>query len=73
MITLQIEDKRVETIFLNEFHSNKERFFEFIKNSYEKTKQSDIQKNSDIDLMYAQESVMARAWDNEQDKVWDEL
>ena len=34
MITLNIENKKVEDIFLNEFHSNKEKFIEFIENSF---------------------------------------
>jgi len=34
MLTLKIENKKVEEIFLNEFHSNKEKFFEFIEKSF---------------------------------------
>jgi LPS O-antigen subunit length determinant protein (WzzB/FepE family) len=72
VITLKIEDENIEKIFLNEFHSNKEKFFEFIQNSYEKMKSSK-EDNFDLDLMKSQEVSMSKTWDNDQDKAWDEL
>ncbi|MEA1892124.1 MAG: hypothetical protein U9N33_05365 [Campylobacterota bacterium] len=73
MITLKIENEKVESIFLNEFHSNREKFFEFIQNSYEKMKISTHQDNSNTDLIKAQETSMSKTWDNDDDKAWDEL
>ena len=73
MLTLNIENKKVEEIFLNEFHSNKDKFFEFIQNSYEKLKTNDNQDDSIIDLIKSQEKSMSKTWDNDEDKAWDEL
>ena len=72
MITLKIENENIEKIFLNEFHSNKEKFFEFIQSSYDKVKDIGMQ-NDDSDLIKMQELSMKTTWDNEEDKVWDEL
>ncbi|NWF67385.1 MAG: hypothetical protein HXX81_07975 [Campylobacterales bacterium] len=36
MITLKIQNPEIETIFLEGFNSNKEMFFEFVKESYNK-------------------------------------
>ena len=72
MITLKIENEKVESIFLNEFHSNREKFFEFIQNSYDKMKTNN-QDNSNIDLIKSQEISMSKTWDNDDDKAWDEL
>ena len=72
MITLKIEDEHVEKIFLNEFHSNKEKFFEFIQYSYESMKSSK-DENIDTSLIKAQENSMSKTWDSDKDKVWDEL
>jgi len=73
MITLKIENEKVENIFLNEFHSNREKFFEFIQNSYEKMKATNNQDNFNIDLIKSQETSMSKTWDNNDDKAWDEL
>ncbi len=72
MLTLKIENEKIEHIFLNEFHSNKEKFFEFIQNSYEKLKTTH-QNDSDINFIEAQEASMSKTWDNDKDEVWDEL
>jgi hypothetical protein len=34
MLTLQIDNSEIETIFTEAFDSNKEKFLDFIKNSY---------------------------------------
>jgi len=73
MITLKIENEKVENIFLNEFHSNKDKFFEFIQNSYDKMKTTSNQNDSDKDLMKLQETSMSKTWDSDKDKGWDEL
>jgi len=73
MLTLKIENEKIEHIFLNEFHSNKDKFFEFIQNSYETMKSSNSKDNSDENFIYLQESSMSQTWDNDDDKVWDEL
>jgi len=73
MITLKIENEKVENIFLNEFHSNREKFFEFIQNSYDKMKTANNQDNSNIDLMRSQEASMSKTWNHDNDKAWDEL
>jgi len=73
MITLKIDNKYVENIFLNEFHSNKEKFLEFIQNSYEKMNATKSLNNVDSDLRQLQEISMSKTWDNDEDKAWDEL
>ena len=73
MITLKIENEKIENIFLNEFHSNREKFFEFIQNSYDKMKTINNQDNSDTDLIKSQETSMHKTWNNNEDKAWDEL
>jgi len=73
MITLKIENEKIENIFLNDFHSNKDKFFEFIQSSYEKMKIANNQDDFKIDLVKSQESSMSKTWDNDLDKVWDEL
>ena len=72
MITLKIENEKIENIFLNEFHSNREKFFEFIQNSYDKMKTTN-QDNSNLDLIKSQELSMSKTWNNDEDKAWDEL
>jgi len=36
MLTLKIQNPEIENIFLEGFHSNKEMFLEFVKDSYNK-------------------------------------
>lgn len=58
MITLKIENKEVENIFLEGFDSNKEAFLSFIKDSYNKmnllnsldrsVKQAKLQQNGEL-------------------------
>ena len=69
MLSLTIEDKKLERIFLKEFQSDKDRFFNFIKESYEKIKE----KTSLGDLKDLQIESMQKTWDNDEDKVWDAL
>ncbi len=47
MITLTIEDRSIENIFLNEFGGDKDRFFSFIKKSFQK-----LQNSKDLDLSH---------------------
>jgi len=55
MLTLNIDNKKVEDIFLNEFHSNKEKFVEFIENSFTNLKKQ-ASKNND-DLLYLNSQI----------------
>ena len=58
MLTLQIENQEVETIFLEGFSSNKDKFFEFIQTNYKKMvllnsldtslKQAKLQENGEL-------------------------
>ena len=73
MITLKIEDKKIEYIFLNEFHSNKDKFFEFIQQSYDKMKSTHKHDDFTTSLIDLQENSMSKTWDNDKDKAWDEL
>lgn len=73
MLSLTIEDKKIENIFLEEFHSDKVEFFNFIKSSFEKFKDKNIENNDDLDFTELQISSMSKTWDNDQDKAWDEL
>ena len=72
MLTLKIENEKIEHIFLNEFHSNREKFFEFIQSSYEKLKTTQSH-DLDDDFVKAQETSMSETWNNDEDKAWDEL
>ena len=69
MLSLTIEDQKIEHIFLQEFQSDKDKFFSFIKESYEKIKD----KTQSGDLKDLQISSMQKTWDNDEDKVWDAL
>ena len=73
MLTLKIENEKVENIFLNEFHSNSEKFLDFIQKSYTRLKSSTASDDSDNELKQVQEQSMVATWDNDKDKVWDEL
>lgn len=54
MLTINIENKKVEDIFLNEFHSNKEKFVEFIENSFMQLKQKTPQNRDDLSYLNSQ-------------------
>ncbi len=69
MLSLTIEDQKIERIFLQEFQSDKDKFFSFIKESYERIKD----KTKSGDLKDLQISSMQKTWDNDEDKVWDAL
>ncbi len=73
MFTLNIEDKNLENIFLNEFHSNKEKFIEFIKLSFDSVRG----KNTDEDWSYLeneiQEGIDSGICEQSHDEIWDEL
>jgi len=75
MITLTIEDKNVENIFLNEFYSNKEKFFEFIKLSFEGIKTKN--EAYDEDWSYLEdgfdEGVASGMCEQSHDEIFDEL
>ena len=53
MLTLNIDNKNVEDIFLNEFHSNKEKFIEFIESSFTNLKR----QTSQDDLSYLNSQI----------------
>jgi len=75
MLTLTIEDKNVENIFLNEFHSNKEKFFEFIKLSFEEIKTK--KEACKGDLSYLEEEIQkgidSGICEESHDEIWKEL
>jgi hypothetical protein len=73
VITLKIEDEKIENIFLNEFNSNADKFFEFIQNSFDNMKNSTVKENSTSQLMQIQEKSMSKTWDSDEDEAWDEL
>jgi hypothetical protein len=73
MITLTIEDKQIEHIFLDEFHSNKEKFFEFIKLSFDGFRNQSV----DEDLSYLEDEIQ-KGFDSgichkSHDEIFDEL
>lgn len=51
MLTIDIENKKIEGIFLNEFHSNKEKFIEFIENSFSNFKAQSSQPTNDLSYL----------------------
>lgn len=53
MLTINIENKKVEEIFLNEFHSNKEKFVEFIENSFIHFQKQTPQNSDDLSHLNA--------------------
>ncbi|MDD5373847.1 MAG: hypothetical protein PHO62_10540 [Sulfurimonas sp.] len=73
MITLTIEDKQIEHIFLDEFHSNKEKFFEFIKLSFDGFQNQSV----DEDLSYLEddfdEGIASGMCEQSHDEIFDEL
>ncbi|MDD3452214.1 hypothetical protein [Sulfurimonas sp.] len=75
MITLTIEDKQIEHIFLDEFHSNKEKFFEFIKLSFDSNKTKN--KTYDEDWSYLedeiQEGLDSGICEQTHDEIFDKL
>ncbi len=78
MLTLQINNPNIENIFLEGFNSNKEKFLEFIQYSYQEMKVKESKRKDaievvDIDLKKLQINSMATTWNNNDDKVWDEL
>ncbi len=73
MITLTIEDKQIEHIFLDEFHSNKEKFFEFIKLSFEGFQNQNVGEDwfyleADFD-----EGIASGMCEQSHDEIFDEL
>lgn len=73
MITLTIEDKQIEHIFLDEFHSNKEKFFEFIKLSFDGFRNQSL----DEDLSYLEDEIQkgfdSGMCEQSHDEIFDEL
>ena len=59
MLTLKIQNPEIEAIFLEGFNSNKELFFEFVKQNYNKMiilnsleksiKQAELQNSQELD------------------------
>jgi hypothetical protein len=75
MLTLTIEDKNVENIFLNEFHSNKEKFFEFIKLSFEEIKRKNEACKGDLSYLEEeiQKGIDSGICEESHDEIWEEL
>jgi len=73
MLSLTIEDKNIENIFLKEFHSNKKEFFSFIQSSFNKLKNNETTENENIDFINLQITSMDTTWDNDADKAWNDL
>jgi len=73
MLSITIENEQIENIFLKEFHSDKEKFFSFILNSFEKLKSKNISSNENNDIANLQINSMEKTWNNEQDKAWNGL
>jgi len=55
MLSIDIENTKIEDVFLNEFHSNKEKFIEFIENSLSNYKNQS--SNSANDLSYLNSKI----------------
>ena len=66
MLSLVIDDQKVEDIFLKEFNSDKDKFFDFIKKSFN-------EKQDEYALKNLQIQSMKETWNNKEDRVWDEL
>jgi len=54
MLTLNINNKKVEDIFFNEFNSNKEKFIEFIENSFNNLKKQTSTNIDDLSYLNSQ-------------------
>jgi hypothetical protein len=74
MLSLEIEDKSIETIFLEQFNSDKTRFVQFIKDNFTLfvNQNRDLQ-NSELDLKNLQIKSMSDTWNSDKDEAWDEL
>jgi len=67
MLTLQIQNPEIENIFLEGFQSDKEMFFEFVKESYNKMmllnsldrsiKQAKLQNSQELDEITLDELI----------------
>jgi hypothetical protein len=74
MLSLEIEDKSIETIFLEQFNSDKTKFVQFIKDNFTLfvNQNRDLQ-NSELELKDLQIKSMSDTWNNDKDEAWDEL
>jgi len=54
MLTLNINNKKVEDIFFNEFNSNKEKFIEFIEISFNNLKKQTSTNIDDLSYLSSQ-------------------
>ncbi len=70
---IQVQDSFVNDfiLFLNRYGSNV-KILES-KNSFSDQDNIKIQNNSQNDIIIAQNTSMAKIWDNDVDKAWDEL
>lgn len=73
MITLTIEDKQIEHIFLDEFHSNKEKFFEFIKLSFDGFRSQSADEDWSCFEADFDEGVASGMCEQSHDEIWEEL
>lgn len=75
MITLTIEDKQIEHIFIDEFHSNKEKFFEFIKLSFDSINTKNKTYDEDWSHLEADfdDGVASGMCEQSHDEIFDEL
>lgn len=73
MLSITIEDKKVENIFLKEFNSDKEKFFNFINSSYDRLKKNNSSESTKNELINLQTTSISKTSDNDKDKAWDEL
>ena len=70
MLALNIDDKSIESAFLHQFNSDKEKFINFIKTSISNI---NIRQDKKDEITSLQISSLSKTWDNDKDKAWDEL
>ncbi|MEA1891858.1 MAG: hypothetical protein U9N33_04010, partial [Campylobacterota bacterium] len=85
MTALNIDDRHVENIFLDGFNGNKEKFYEFIKESYKNFKPKNTQEDSEWDFDFwggrtkqeveddFDKSLASGLCEQSHDEIWDEL
>jgi len=64
MVTLTLDDSIIENIYIHEFEYNKDKFFHFIKSSFEKWQEANTNQTQEEDCHHLQSTFLAHLWDN---------
>ena len=73
MLTLKIEDRELESIFVNQFHSDMKSFVAFIKQSFSKSESIKIEDNWSYLQPLIDEAEESGISDKTHEEIWSEL